>query len=85
MALSPRKQALKRITVWTGVVSVLASAAIYLQVSGFAGAVGQLASAIAPGDLGSGIDDDGGVQAAQPPQANTQPGYGQPIAVTGGS
>jgi hypothetical protein len=85
MALSPRKQALKSLTLWTGIVSLVAGAAIYLQVSGFVGAVGQLASAVAPGDPGVGVDGGGGDQAAQPPQANPQPGYGPPIAVTGGS
>jgi hypothetical protein len=84
MALSPRKQALRRLTLWTGIVGMVAGAAIYLQVSGFVTAVGQLAAAVAPGDQGVGAGDGGG-QAAQPPQANPNPGYGQPIAVTGGS
>ena len=86
MAISPRKQALRRITLWTGILSTVAGAAISLQVSGFVGAVEQVAAAVAPGDEGAGFTDDGGrEQGPQPAQSNPQPGYGQPIAVSGGS
>lgn len=86
MALSPRKQALRRITVWTGILSTVAGVAIYLQVSGFAGAVEQVAASVAPADPGAGFTDSGGGgQVLQPAQSNPQPGYGQPIAVSGGS
>ena len=86
MALSPRKQALRRITLWTGILSTVAGAAIYLQVSGFAGAIEHVAASVAPADPGTGsTTGGGGGQGPQPAQSNPQPGYGQPIAVSGGS
>lgn len=86
MAISPRKQALRRITLWTGILSTVAGAAIYLQVSGFVGAAEQVAAAVAPGDQGAGsTDSGGGDQGPQPVQSNPQPGFGQPVAVSGGS
>jgi len=84
MALSPRKQVLRRLTLWAGIVSMVAGGAIYLQVSGLVGAVGQLAAASASSDQGLGGEEAGG-QAAQPPQTNPNPSSGQPIVVTGGS
>lgn len=88
MAVSSRQLALKRLTVGTGVASLVAGAAIYLQVSGFTAALGQLAASIQASDPGAGpaaAGGDGGQVQAAPP-VNPGGGFGQqPVAVSGGS
>jgi hypothetical protein len=84
MALvSPRKQALRLFTVGAGILSMVAGGAIYFQVSGLATAMWLLAGTIAPAD--SSVTDGSAGQTVQAPAYNPNPGYGRPIAVTGGS